>query len=69
MENIHLDTQTHRQTDRQTDVQTGLILRVKIFSPEMTEYKKEISRHEVIKLRHPNLIKILANIRGTICMK
>ena len=35
MENIHLDRRTHRQTD----AQTGLILRVKIFSPEMTEYK------------------------------
>ena len=31
---------THRQTDRRTDAQTLLILRVKIFSPEMTEYKK-----------------------------
>ena len=44
VENIHLDRQTDRQkdrqTDRQTDAQTGLILRVKIFSPEMTEYKK-----------------------------
>jgi len=26
-------------TDAQTDAQTGLILRVKIFSPEITEYK------------------------------
>merc|ERR1712240_817706 len=26
-------------THRQTDAQTGLILRVKIFGPEMTEYK------------------------------
>ena len=31
VENIHLDGQT--------DAQTGLILRVKIFSPVMTEYK------------------------------
>ena len=32
--------QTHTQTDAQTDAQTRLILRGKIFSPEMTEYKK-----------------------------
>ena len=32
--------QTHRHTDTQTDAQTGLIPRVKIFSPEKTEYKK-----------------------------
>ena len=36
-----LETRTDRQTDRQTDAQTGLILRVKIFSSEMTEYKKQ----------------------------
>ena len=39
VENIHLDTHTHTQTHRRTDAQTRLILRVKIFSPEMTEYK------------------------------
>ena len=32
---------TDAHTDRQTDAQTRLILRVKIFSPEMTEYKKK----------------------------
>ena len=36
--------QTHRQTDRRTDAQTGLIPRVKIFSPEMTEYKKDTNK-------------------------
>ena len=37
------DAQTHRRTDtqkhRHTDAQTELILRVKTFSPEMTEYE------------------------------
>ena len=36
MKCIHLDI----QADRHTDAKTGLILRVKIFNHEMTEYEK-----------------------------
>ena len=45
---IYAERQTDRQTGRQTDAQTGLILRVKIFSPEMNEYKNRL-RLKVLK--------------------